>query len=81
MIAISFSPYTPLIVETARQVHRAGVPVLAITDHALSPLATECRLSLEVAEADFGEFRSMAATFALAMTLSVATAEKIRADA
>ena len=81
MIAVSFSPYTPLIVETARQAHRAGVPVLAITDHALSPLATECRLSLEVAEADFGEFRSMAATFALAMTLSVATAEKIRADA
>ena len=81
MIAVSFSPYTPQTIEIAREAHRNGVPVIALTDGALSPLAGNCRLLLEVVEADFGAFRSMAATFALAMTLSVATAEKIRADA
>lgn len=81
VIAVSFAPYTPQTVEIAREAHRNGVPVIALTDGALSPLAGDCRLLLEVVEADFGAFRSMAATFALAMTLSVATAEKIRADA
>lgn len=81
MIAVSFAPYTPLTLDLAREAHRQGVPVIAVTDHALSPLAAECRLWLEVVEADFGQFRSLAATFALAMTLSVATAEKMRADA
>ncbi|MCZ8183768.1 MAG: MurR/RpiR family transcriptional regulator [Beijerinckiaceae bacterium] len=81
MIAVSFAPYTPQTVGIARDAHRNGVPVIALTDGALSPLAVECEILLEVVEADFGAFRSMAATFALAMTLSVATAEKIRADA
>lgn len=81
VIAVSFAPYTPLTVDLARAAHQRGVPVIAITDSALSPLATECRLWLEVAEADFGAFRSLAATFALAMTLCVATAEKTRTDA
>ncbi len=81
MIAVSCAPYTPQTIEIAAQAHRNGVPVIALTDGPLSPLAMHCRRWLEVSEADFGEFRSMAATFALAMTLAVATAEKIRADA
>lgn len=76
VLAVSCAPYAPVTVEIAAAAHRRGVPVLALTDSALSPLAGNCRLWLEVAEADYGEFRSMAATFALAMTLAVATAEK-----
>ena len=52
------------------------VPVVAITDSAKSPLAAAAEVWLEVAEADYGAFRSLAASFALAMTLAVATAEK-----
>ena len=75
VLAVSCAPYAPATVEIAAAAHRRGVPVLALTDSALSPLAGNCTLWLEVAEADYGAFRSMAATFALAMTLAVATAE------
>jgi DNA-binding MurR/RpiR family transcriptional regulator len=75
VLAVSCAPYAPATVEIAAAAHRRGVPVLALTDGPLSPLAGNCKLWLEVAEADYGAFRSMAATFALAMTLAVATAD------
>ncbi len=81
MLAVSYAPYAAVTVEIAAAAHRRGIPVLVLTDSALSPLAENCRLWLEVAEADYGAFRSMAATFALAMTLAVATAEKSGANA
>jgi DNA-binding MurR/RpiR family transcriptional regulator len=76
VLAVSYAPYAAMTVEIAAAAHQRGVPVLALTDSALSPLAENCRLWLEVAEADYGAFRSVAATFAVAMTLAVATAEK-----
>lgn len=76
VLAVSCAPYAALTVEMAAAAHRRGIPVLALTDSAISPLAENCRLWLEVREADHGEFRSLAATFALAMTLAVATAER-----
>jgi DNA-binding MurR/RpiR family transcriptional regulator len=50
--------------------------VVAITDSAFSPLVTSADVWIEVAEADFGAFRSLSASFALAMALAVGTAEK-----
>ena len=44
-----------------------------------SPIANHARFVLEVAEADFGGFRSLSATLCLAMTLAVGLAEKRRA--
>lgn len=81
VVAVSCAPYTPATVAMAAQAHAKGIPVIAITDSALSPLAQHCSLWLEVEEADYGAFRSMSATFALAMTLAVGTAEKARPDA
>lgn len=81
VVAVSCAPYTPATVAIAAQAHAKGIPVIAITDSALSPLAQHCSLWLEVEEADYGAFRSMSATFALAMTLAVGTAEKARPDA
>jgi DNA-binding MurR/RpiR family transcriptional regulator len=81
VIAVSCAPYTPATVAMAAEAHGKGIPVIAITDSALSPLAQHCSLWLEVEEADYGAFRSMSATFALAMTLAVGTAEKARPDA
>ncbi len=54
----------------------SGVPVVSITDSAFSPLARMAGLWIEVAEANFEGFRSMAATLTLAMTLTVAVAER-----
>jgi len=75
-IAISFTPYAPATIELAQSLSRRGIPVIAITDSAFSPLAPLANIRLEVDEADYGAFRSLAATFALAMTLAVGTAER-----
>ena len=76
VLAISFTPYAPTTIELAHVAARRGIPVIAITDSPFSPLAPVARVRIDVAEADYGAFRSLAATFALAMTLAVGTAEK-----
>ena len=80
LIAISFSPYAPFTVDLAKRARRAGVPIVVVTDSALSPLAGIADVRFEIVESDFGSFRSLAATFCLAMTLAVAVGEK-RAEA
>jgi DNA-binding MurR/RpiR family transcriptional regulator len=76
VLAISFTPYAPVTVELASAAARRTVPVIAITDSALSPLAAAADVWFEVAEADYGAFRSLSASFALATTLAVGAAEK-----
>jgi DNA-binding MurR/RpiR family transcriptional regulator len=76
LVAISFAPYTPLTVEAALAVAGRGVPVVAITDSAFSPLTRNASVWFEVIESDFGAFRSMSATFCLAMALAVAVADR-----
>lgn len=77
-IACSFSPYTPATVEHAQALSRSGVPLIAITDTALSPLAACATHWLEVSENDFNGFRSLSAGMALSMALPVAVAERRR---
>jgi DNA-binding MurR/RpiR family transcriptional regulator len=76
LIAISFAPYSPFTVDLTKRARRAGTPIVVVTDSALSPLASLADVRLEIVESDFGSFRSLAATFCLAMTLAVATAER-----
>ena len=80
LIAISFSPYAPFTLDLAKRARRAGVPIVVVTDSALSPLSGIADVRFEIVESDFGSFRSLAATFCLAMTLAVAVGEK-RAEA
>ena len=54
------------------------MPIVAITDSAFSPLAQFAKVWFEVAEADFAGFRSLSATMALAMALTVGVGEKRR---
>jgi DNA-binding MurR/RpiR family transcriptional regulator len=75
VLAISFAPYATATIELAAAASAKGVPIVAITDSAVSPLASLATLRLDVSEADYGAFRSLSATFALAMTLAVGTAE------
>jgi DNA-binding MurR/RpiR family transcriptional regulator len=75
-LAVSFSPYASETAEHARILAGRGVPVVAVTDSAFSPLA-ECAMEwFEVGEADFAGFRSLSATMALAMALTVSVAER-----
>jgi len=76
VLAISFTPYATATVELAAAAAQRKLPVVAITDSAFSPLVYAADVWLEVAEADFGAFRSLSASFALAMTLAVGTAER-----
>ena len=77
-IAISFSPYAQESVAQAQLLSRQNVPVIAMSDTAFSPLVALSTHWLEVAEADFAGFRSLAASMALAMAIPVAIAEKRR---
>jgi DNA-binding MurR/RpiR family transcriptional regulator len=76
VLAISFTPYASETVALVQSAVARGVPVVAITDSPFSPLAQTSNLWIEVGEANFEGFRSMAATLTLAMTLTVAIAEK-----
>lgn len=76
VLAISFTPYASETVTLAQRISARGVPLLAITDSPFSPLAPLASIWFEVQEANFEGFRSMAATLSLAMTLTVAVAER-----
>jgi len=76
LVSISFTPYTPMTVELTERLHRRGVPVVALTDSAFSPLSPNATVTFEIPEADFSGFRSLAATFCVAMALAVATGAK-----
>ncbi len=76
--AISFAPYASESAAQARSMALRGVPVVSLTDSAFSPLA-ECSSEwFEVVEADHAGFRSLSASMAFAMALTVSIAEKRR---
>lgn len=76
VLAISFAPYASETIQLARDAAGRRVPVIAVTDSPFSPLAQLADCWIEVSEANFEGFRSMAAALTLAMTLTVAIAER-----
>ena len=77
MIVVSFRPYTELVIDLAGEFHRKGIPVIAITDSQLSPLAKHASVLLEVREEGEGIFLSLVAPMCLAQTLMVSLGQKI----
>jgi DNA-binding MurR/RpiR family transcriptional regulator len=77
--AVSFSPYASETVAQARGLARRGVPVVALTDSAFSPLVEPSTEWFELAEADHAGFRLLSASMAFAMALTVAVAEERQA--
>jgi DNA-binding MurR/RpiR family transcriptional regulator len=72
VLAITFAPYSEETLTVVADAHQRGLPVVALTDHLASPLARIADTTLTVAEVDFGAFRSLSATIALAISLAVA---------
>ena len=72
LLAITFAPYSAETLDLAQDARTKGLPVVAITDSTTSPLAHLANAVLVVPEVDFGAFRSLSATIALAMSLAVA---------
>ncbi len=76
VLAISFTPYASETVSLAQSAAASLVPIVSVTDSPFSPLAQIADLWIEVGEANFEGFRSMSATLTLAMTLTIAIAER-----
>lgn len=76
--AVSFSPYASESAAQARSLASRGIPVVSLTDSAFSPLAECSREWFEVVEADHAGFRSLSASMAFAMALTVSIAEHRR---
>jgi DNA-binding MurR/RpiR family transcriptional regulator len=79
-IAISFNPYAPETVRQTRAMTSLGVPVIAITDSSFSAVAEHAVHWFEIAEDDFAGFRSLSASMAFCMALTVAVADARKND-
>ena len=73
LVAISFSPYTANTRELVYICLAQQVPVVALTDSTLSPIARTDDLHLEVIEEEVGGIRGLSATMCLALCLAVET--------
>lgn len=78
LIAIAFRFYAREVVTIADNAHAGGVPILAITDSRLSPLAKTASVLFEVPEDEYIFSRSLAAPMRLAQALTVALAAKLQ---
>ncbi len=72
LLAISFAPYSEETLSLAAEARGRGLAVVALTDQLSSPLARQADAVLTVQEVDFGAFRSLSASIAMAITLAVA---------
>jgi DNA-binding MurR/RpiR family transcriptional regulator len=72
LLAITFAPYSEETLVLAQDARDRGLSVVGITDRLTSPLARTSDTVLTVPEVDFGAFRSLSATIAMAISLAVA---------
>ena len=77
LIVVSFKNYTPEVLDVAQQCHARKVPVIAITDNALSPLARHARVCFQIEEKASKFFGQLAAPVCFAQALVVAVGEQI----
>jgi DNA-binding MurR/RpiR family transcriptional regulator len=74
LIAIAFRHYAKEVVEIAEHAAREGVPIIAITDSQLSPLARGAAVLFTIPEDEYTFSRSLAAPMCLVQTIATATA-------
>ena len=77
LLAVSFRYYAKEVVDTAEAVAARGVPIIAITDSTLSPLAKSASVLFEVPEREQAFSRSLAAPVCLAQALMLALAARL----
>ena len=80
LFAISFRFYATEVVNITEETKARGVPILAITDSTLSPLAKSADLLFAIPEHAYTFSRSLAAPMCLAQALAVALAAKMQRD-
>ena len=81
LLVTSFKNYSPDVIEAAAVAHQRGVPVIAITDFALSPLKPHARVCFELGPGPDAAFRSLVAPLCLAQALVVSVGHRLVAPA
>jgi DNA-binding MurR/RpiR family transcriptional regulator len=77
LLVVSFRNYTPDVLAIAQDCYKREVPVVAITDHALSPLALAARVCFQIDERPTRPFPMLVAPLCLAQALVVAVGEAL----
>ncbi len=72
LVAVSFPPYSPAVVELLTEQRARDVPAVAVTDSPVSPIALQATVSFGVKQQEERAFRSLVAPMCLAKTLVVA---------
>jgi DNA-binding MurR/RpiR family transcriptional regulator len=80
LIAVSFRFYARETVNIAEDAANRGIPILAITDSTLSPLAKGAHALFTVPEHEYIFSRSLAAPMCIAQALVVSLAAKLQKD-
>jgi DNA-binding MurR/RpiR family transcriptional regulator len=78
LFAVSFRFYATEVVNIVEQAASRGVPIIAITDSTLSPLAKSTTVLFAVPEHQYTFSRSLAAPMCLAQALTVGLAAKLQ---
>lgn len=81
LLVTSFKNYSPDVIAAAEAAHARGVPVVAITDHALSPLKPHARICFELGPGADATFRSLVGPMCLAQALVVSVGHRLVAPA
>ena len=71
IVAVSFRSYAPDVIASVTEMRAKGVPVVAITDSPLSPLAGLAQVCFEIKDNESRAFRGLVAPMCLAQSLVV----------
>lgn len=77
LLVASFKDYSRDVVDAAQAAHARGVPVVAITDFALSPLKPHAAVCFELGQGPNPAFRSLVAPLCLAQALVVSVGHRL----
>lgn len=80
LLAVSFRFYATEVVNIVEEAGARGVPIVAISDSTLSPLAKSAKVLFAIPEHEYTFSRSLAAPMCLAQALTVALAARLQAD-
>jgi DNA-binding MurR/RpiR family transcriptional regulator len=80
LFAVSFRFYATEVVNIAEDAAQRGVPILAISDTTLSPIAKTADLLFSIPEHEYSFSRSLAAPMCLAQAIAVALAARIQSE-
>ncbi len=77
LLVASFHSYSQEVIDAAQSAHARGIPVIAITDSALSPLKPSARVCFELSLGSEKAFRSLVAPLCLAQALVVSAGHRL----